>query len=138
MPYVHCFNHQLHLVIAHAMSSENALANFFDVCSSLYKYFRKPTVAALYTGQKLKRLLEQRWAGHMATVTVIMTSFNSILSLLLCVIQAIKRKLGCVMAFSSPVASSLTSVLLDWLHSICWSSSFKFQVYLYVTNKLET
>jgi len=73
---------ELHLVIVHAMSSERALANFFDVCSSLYKYFRKPTVARVYNGQKLKRLLEQRWTGHLATVTVIMKSFNSILSLL--------------------------------------------------------
>jgi len=36
----------------------------------------------MYNGQKLKRLLEQRWTGHLATVTVIIKSFNSILSLL--------------------------------------------------------
>ena len=57
VPYVHCFNHQLHLVVVHAMSSDFALENFFSVCTSLYKYFKKPTVAAVYTGEKLKRLL---------------------------------------------------------------------------------
>ncbi|KAK0146221.1 Zinc finger MYM-type protein 1 [Merluccius polli] len=82
VPYVHCFNHQLHLVVVHAMSSDFTLENFFSVCNSLYKYFKKPTVAAVYTGEKLKRLLEQRWTGHLATVTVILKSFGNIVHLL--------------------------------------------------------
>ncbi|KAK0153461.1 Zinc finger MYM-type protein 1 [Merluccius polli] len=82
VPYVHCFNHQLHLVVVHAMSSDFTLENFFSVCNSLYKYFKKPTVAAVYTGEKLKRLLEQRWTGHLATVTVILKSFDNIVHLL--------------------------------------------------------
>ena len=60
VPYVHYFNHQLHLVIGHAMSSKNTLENFFSLCNFLYEYFGKPTVAALYTGEKLKRLLDQQ------------------------------------------------------------------------------
>ncbi|CAJ1057873.1 uncharacterized protein LOC128440739 [Xyrichtys novacula] len=82
VPYVHCFNHQLHLVVVNAMSSDNKLENFFGVCNSLYKFFRKPTVAAVYTGEKLKRLLEQRWTGHLATVKVIMNSCDDIVHLL--------------------------------------------------------
>lgn len=38
VPYVHCFNHQLHLVVIHAMSSENAPQAFFDVCDMLYGF----------------------------------------------------------------------------------------------------
>ena len=34
IPYIHCFNHQLHLVIVHALSSEHAIESFFDVCST--------------------------------------------------------------------------------------------------------
>ncbi|KAI4817001.1 hypothetical protein KUCAC02_009296 [Chaenocephalus aceratus] len=82
VPYVHRFNHQLHLVVVHAMSSDNTLENFVSVCNSLYKFFRKPTVAAVYTGEELKRLLDQRWTGHLATVTVIMKSFEHIVHLL--------------------------------------------------------
>lgn len=33
--HIHCFNHQLHVVIVHAISSECALGGFLDVCSSL-------------------------------------------------------------------------------------------------------
>lgn len=64
IPYVHCFNHQLHLVVVHALSSEDAVEVFFDVCNTLYKFLRKPTMAAQYKGQMLKRLLEQWWTGH--------------------------------------------------------------------------
>ncbi|CAL8361880.1 unnamed protein product [Arctogadus glacialis] len=43
---------------------------------------RSVTVAAEYTGEKLKRLLEQRWTGHLATVTVILKSIDNIVHLL--------------------------------------------------------
>ncbi len=48
VPYIYCFNHQLHLVIVHAALSERAVGDFFDVCNALYKFLRKPTVAAQY------------------------------------------------------------------------------------------
>ncbi|RXM27563.1 hypothetical protein EOD39_2936 [Acipenser ruthenus] len=46
------------------------------------QFLRKPTVAAKYMGEKLKRLLEQRWTGHLDTVSVIMKSLDSIIHLL--------------------------------------------------------
>lgn len=78
VPYVHCFNHQLHLVVVHAMSSESTVEDFFDVCTGMYKFLRKPTVAAQYKGLKLKRLLDQRWTGHLATVSVVLKSHNTL------------------------------------------------------------
>ncbi|KAL7404136.1 hypothetical protein ABVT39_010269 [Epinephelus coioides] len=82
VPYVHCFTHQLHLVIVHAMSAERALQAFFDVCDMLYRFLRKPTVAAAYTGECLKRLLDQRWTGHLAIVSVIVKSYDAIVQFL--------------------------------------------------------
>lgn len=41
-------------------------------------FFRKPTKAAQYTGEKLKRLLAQRWTGHLSTVSVIVKSGDRI------------------------------------------------------------
>ncbi|KAK0138889.1 hypothetical protein N1851_024562 [Merluccius polli] len=75
IPYVHCLN-QLHFVVVHAMSAETAILD------SLYKFCRKPTVAMHYKGVHLKRLLEQRWTGHLATVSVILKSFDDIKSIL--------------------------------------------------------
>ncbi|KAL2089232.1 hypothetical protein ACEWY4_016131 [Coilia grayii] len=82
VPYIHCFNHQLHLVVVHAMSSEAAVEDFFKLCNMLYNFIRKPTVAVMYKGESLKRLLDQRWTGHLATVKVLVNSFDDILSLL--------------------------------------------------------
>ena len=94
--YVHCLNHQLHLVVAHALSAEQPISDFFDVCSNLYKFFRKPTVALHYNGEKLKRLLEQRWAGHLATITAVLNSFQHIISFL--------REIGISSAHKADVA----------------------------------
>ncbi|KAJ3593252.1 hypothetical protein NHX12_022114 [Muraenolepis orangiensis] len=55
IPYVHRFNHQLHLVVVHAMSGERAIEDLFNICKVLYKFTRKPTVAAHYQGNTLKR-----------------------------------------------------------------------------------
>ncbi|KAJ3590154.1 hypothetical protein NHX12_008108, partial [Muraenolepis orangiensis] len=82
IPYVHCFNHQLHLVVVHAMSGERAIEDLFNICKVLYKFTRKPTVAAHYQGNTLKRLLEQRLTGHLATVQIILKSFQDIVKLL--------------------------------------------------------
>ena len=68
---------QLHLVM-HAMVVEQAINNFLHVCGSLYNFFRKPTVALHYNREKLKRLREQRWTGHLDTTTAILNSFQHI------------------------------------------------------------
>lgn len=65
--YVDCFSHQLHLVVIHAISTQPAVEDFFNVCNLLYKFIKKPTVAVLYEGQQLKRLLKQRWTGNLQT-----------------------------------------------------------------------
>lgn len=78
VPFIHCFNHQLHLVVVHAMSSEAAVQDCLGVCNMLYNFIRKPTVAMLCKGETLKRLLDQRWTGHLAAVKVVVKSFHDI------------------------------------------------------------
>ncbi len=82
VPYIHCFSHQLHLVIVHAVLSERAVGDFFDVCNALYKVLRKPTVAAQYKGEKLKRLLHQRRTGHLDMVSVVLKSHDTLVDFL--------------------------------------------------------
>ncbi|CAM4556543.1 unnamed protein product [Leuciscus chuanchicus] len=82
IPYIHCFNHQLHLVVVHALSAEEAIGDFFKVCGMLYNFLRKPTVSTHYKGDTLKRLLDQRWTGHLATVSVILKNLEDIIAVL--------------------------------------------------------
>ncbi len=67
-------------MVIHSLAAEKAVTDFFDGC--LYKFFRKPSGAVQYKGGQLKRLLDQRWMGHLATVTII-GSVKDITSLLL-------------------------------------------------------
>jgi len=69
IPYVHCFNHQLHLVIVHAMSVENAVEEVFHICNLLYKFFRKPTISIHYKGQTLKQVI---WRQSLSSLTILM------------------------------------------------------------------
>ena len=60
----------------------SALSQYCDQCKSLYVFFRRPKVAALYKGKHLKRLLEQRWSGHLETSKIIISEFDEICSTL--------------------------------------------------------
>ena len=83
IPYVRCLNNQLHHVAMRAMSVEQAIKDdVLHVCGSLYNFFRKPTVALHYNGEKLTRRLEQRWTGYLATVTTVLNSFQHMTLLL--------------------------------------------------------
>jgi hypothetical protein len=70
IPYVHCSNHKLHLVVVNAVSQNQSVSDYFDICSKLYCFTRKPNVAAVYKGTTLKRLMEHRWTGHLETTRV--------------------------------------------------------------------
>ena len=82
IPYVNYPNHQLHLIVVHAMSVEQAINDFLHVCGSLFNLFRKPTVSLHNNRENLKRLLEQRWTSYLATVTAVLNSFQLITSLI--------------------------------------------------------
>ena len=42
IPYVHCLNHQLHLLVVHAMLLEQAINEFLHVCNTLCSFFASP------------------------------------------------------------------------------------------------
>ncbi len=39
IPYIHCYNHQLHLAVVHAIQSDPCGKKFFDFANSLYSFF---------------------------------------------------------------------------------------------------
>ena len=82
VPYVHCFNHQLHLVVVHVMRDIPQVQQYFGICDALYNFLRRPTVAILYEGETLKRLMDQRWSGHLATTAAILDNYSSVIDVL--------------------------------------------------------
>ncbi|KAK0138933.1 hypothetical protein N1851_024521 [Merluccius polli] len=57
IPYIHCYNHQLHLVVVHAMQSEQCTKRFFDLSSSLYNFFQHHYITRTYDAPNLRRLM---------------------------------------------------------------------------------
>ncbi|KAM3604844.1 uncharacterized protein V6R79_016961 [Siganus canaliculatus] len=82
VPYIHCYNHQLHLVVVHAMQSEPCARRFFDLSGSLYKFFQHHHVSQKYDAPHLKRLLEIRWTSHYEVTRCIVENQDHILSVL--------------------------------------------------------
>ncbi|CAH1104523.1 unnamed protein product [Psylliodes chrysocephalus] len=79
VPYVHCFNHRLHLVVVRVVTEIPILKHFFDQAILLHKFFGHGKIAAIYKGKTIVRLLEQRWSGHLTVVRVIYSNYSEIL-----------------------------------------------------------
>lgn len=62
IPYIHCYSHQLHLAVVHAMQAEPCANLFFDLSGSLHSFFHRHYVSQNYDVPSLKRLLEMRWS----------------------------------------------------------------------------
>lgn len=82
IPYVHCYNHRLHLVVVRTVSEITVIRQFFDQCIMLHEFFHHGKVAALYEGNTIVRLLEQRWSGHLDITKVILANYVEIIRVL--------------------------------------------------------
>jgi hypothetical protein len=47
IPYVHCYNHRLHLVVVHAIREVPELSQYFDQCGMLHEFFQKSPVLTM-------------------------------------------------------------------------------------------
>lgn len=81
IPYVHCYNHRLHLVVM-KVATNDEIQKFFGQCVALYNFFKKSNVRSIYEGKSLVRLLEQRWSGHYEIIMIIYENFEEIVEAL--------------------------------------------------------
>uniref|UniRef100_A0A8C2BET5 DUF4371 domain-containing protein n=1 Tax=Cyprinus carpio TaxID=7962 RepID=A0A8C2BET5_CYPCA len=82
IPYIHCYNHQLHLTVIHAIQSEPCAKRFFDLSGSLHSFFRHHFVSQRYNCPYLKRLLEIRWTSHYEVTKCVVDNEEIILDIL--------------------------------------------------------
>lgn len=109
IPYVHCYNHRLHLVVM-KVTTNDEIQKFFSQCTTLYNFFKKGNVRNIYEGKNLVRLLEQRWSGHYEVVTLIFENFEEIVDALrLIKVNAQKVFNGEDIALSIGLLHSLTN-----------------------------
>ncbi|XP_014772614.1 uncharacterized protein LOC106870892 [Octopus bimaculoides] len=63
LPYVHCLNHQLHLVVVNTIKWIPELATLSDTVNILHNFIKRPKISNLCKRLKLPRLMGQRWWG---------------------------------------------------------------------------
>lgn len=91
--YVHCFAHQLNLVVVDTSKSIREASDFFAVLSRLYNFISGSYVHNLWINiQKekfpnqatveLKRLADTRWASHVSACNAVYEKLSSIIHLL--------------------------------------------------------
>lgn len=91
VPYVHCFNHRLHLVIVYVVKDIQLVNNFFGDVSVVYKFFQRYKVKESYGGTALKKLIETRWTGHLFSTKAISCNFKEIRK---CLSDIVKNEAG--------------------------------------------
>ncbi|KAJ6639835.1 Zinc finger MYM-type protein 1, partial [Pseudolycoriella hygida] len=82
IPYVHCFNHRLHLVIVFALDNVNMVRLFFDNIKLVYTFFHRPKIQILYQGSAILKVIETRWAGHVRATNAIYENYTEIVNVL--------------------------------------------------------
>lgn len=78
IPYVHCYNHKLHLVLIAAMESDDIVRLFFDTLKLLYAFFHRSKVQTVYTGTAICNLIATRWAGHHRSTGAVFNNYHQI------------------------------------------------------------
>lgn len=79
IPYVHCFNHRLHLVVEYLVKNVNACRLFFGEVRMLHDFFSRFKVKREYSGTNIPRLMETRWTGHLDAIQSIRKNYQEII-----------------------------------------------------------
>lgn len=82
VPYVHCFNHRLHLCVIAALEKVEIVKQFFDNIKLLYDFLRRPKMQPLYEGTALISLIATRWSGHNRSTIAVHDNYNEIVAAL--------------------------------------------------------
>lgn len=82
IPYIHCCNHRLHLVVTEVVSKIDACYIFFGQVKLLHDFFNRFKVRREYEGSRIPLLIEQRWSGHFRAIQSIMKNYTQLLAAL--------------------------------------------------------
>ncbi|KAJ6644402.1 Zinc finger MYM-type protein 1 [Pseudolycoriella hygida] len=82
IPYVHCFNHRLHLVIIAVIENIEMVRIFFDNIKLIYSFFHRAKIQSLYKGPTILNLVVTRWAGHVRATNVVYENYDEIIETL--------------------------------------------------------
>lgn len=82
IPYIHCFNHRLRLVIIETVKKVASVKEFFEQIQMIYTAFKKPKIKKMYEGTAIKRLIDTRWTGHYQATKAVRANYPQIVATL--------------------------------------------------------
>ena len=80
--HLYCFCHRLALVGKDALNIIPFIREHYSMVSSFYNHLKLKDISDLYDGNSLKRLIEIRWSGHLATIKAIDNDMPSVINCL--------------------------------------------------------
>lgn len=83
IPYIHCMNHRLHLVLIASIENVPMASNFFDQLRMIYNFFSRHNVKMHYEGHNILKTIDTRWSGHLRALQSIARNFKDILAALI-------------------------------------------------------
>ena len=81
IPYIHCFNHRLHLIVMHVCDNLDYVWQYFDTCRLVNKFLSKFKVMMVFKnvgGSARPKLLEHRWSGHHFVAKLLVEKYDII------------------------------------------------------------
>ena len=122
IPYIHCLNHRLALLLKDTLSNILQLSDFFQLNQDLYNFFKIHQIDKFYEGVTLKRLITTRWEGHFSSLKVISKSLEEIRTTLKKCLVSITidseyraKARGYLSSLEQPVNIFLVSLMMDVL-----------------------
>lgn len=110
IPYVHCFNHRLLLVVIAVISENNSCRLFIGKLKLFYNFFKRFKVRKEYGGTNIPHLIEQRWSGHLKAIQSIHRNYNELIKTIFQIKEGNSR---CFDSDDLALASGLISSLTD-------------------------
>lgn len=82
IPYIHCYNHRLQLVIVKSLERISFCKDFFEQVKVIYDFFQLNNIKCIYDGKAVNSLIATRWSGHQRATESIATNYAHIISAL--------------------------------------------------------
>lgn len=64
VPYIHCYNHRLQLVVIKSLDRIVLCKHFFEHVKVVYDFFQQNNIKNMYDGHAITSLIVTRWSGH--------------------------------------------------------------------------
>lgn len=93
IPYVHCINHRLHLVVVEVVTKNDTCRQFFDQVKLFHDFFKRHEIRKMYEGSRIPLLIEQRWSGHHKAIQSIIANIVLLIEALIQIKESTQHNL---------------------------------------------